>query len=538
MSGIQPVAFYAMKVPPGDIMVPAVPEFAAMFRLTMAAIDPSAEPELESADDKQPARSTLKVIRIPDHLFDSDDDSEDDDFSDDSEEDSEESEDDEEVNGGPSTRKSKKQALLEALAQDEQDDEDMADNDEDDDKDDAEAIATLEKLLKSSKGKGKAVDGEELSDDDEDSDEEAIEMDEVVVCTLDPAQHYQQTLDFVVAEGEKVFFKVSGTHTVHLTGNYVIPQDDAAGPDYDEDDYSDDEEEEDYDLSPYEEDEEDELDHDILNALAEESDDLDDLADPRVTEVDSDEETAPKLVKAAKGKGKNKRPAEDSADEEGDEDDLDAIMAKSLKKSDDAAAPAATNGETKKLSKAEKKKLKKLKNNDGEAAAAPVKKEPASSANSSEKKVQFAKNLEQGPTPSGSTPTPASKPEKEKAKDKPTANTTSTSLGTKEVQGVSVDDRKLGSGPAAKKGSRIEMRYIGKLESGKVFDSNKSGKPFGFKLGAGEVIKGWDIGVAGIQVGGERRLTIPAHLAYGSKALPGIPKNSKLIFDIKCLGIK
>lgn len=68
--------------------------------------------------------------------------------------------------------------------------------------------------------------------------------------------------------------------------------------------------------------------------------------------------------------------------------------------------------------------------------------------------------------------------------------------------------------------------------------ANKKGKPFSFKLGAGEVIKGWDIGVAGMSVGGERRLTIPANLAYGSKALPGIPSNSTLVFDVKLLEIK
>ena len=163
----------------------------------MAAIDPTAEPELESADDKQPPRSTLKVIRVPDHLFDSDDDSDDDDYAaglEDDDEDSEDDEDDEEVNGGPSERKSKKQALLEALAKDEEEDEDMADDDEDDEDDDeadAKAIATLEKLLKNSKGKGKAIDGEDLSDEDEDSDDESIEMDEVVVCTLDPTQVLQ-----------------------------------------------------------------------------------------------------------------------------------------------------------------------------------------------------------------------------------------------------------------------------------------------------------------------------------------------------------
>ena len=518
----------------------------------MAAIDPTAEPELENSDDKQPPRSTLKVVRIPDHLFDSDDDdSDDDDFVDgleDDDEDSEDDEDDEEVNGGPSEKKSKKQALLEALAKDEEEDEDMADDDDDEDDDDeadAKAIAMLEKLIKNSKGKGKgkAIEGEDISDDDEDSDDESIEMDEVVVCTLDPTQvfpthtsttysvltinfqHYQQPLDFVVGEGEKVFFKVSGTHTVHLTGNYVIPQEDGNSSLYDEDDY--DEEEEDYDLSPYDEDGEEE--DELSDGIDEESDDLDDLADPRVTEVGSDEEAVPKLVKATAGKGKNKRPAEESADEDEDEDNLDAIMAKSLKKPEATSTEAAANGETKKLSKAEKKRQKKLKKNDGEGAPAgsDETKKDASSANGSEKKVQFAKNLEQGPTPSATPASSAAKSDK-----------SSTSVGVKEVQGVTVDDRKLGGGPAAKKGSRIEMRYIGKLDNGKVFDSNKSGKPFTFKLGAGEVIKGWDIGVAGIQVGGERRLIIPAHLAYGNKALPGIPKNSNLTFDIKCLGIK
>jgi FK506-binding nuclear protein len=67
--------------------------------------------------------------------------------------------------------------------------------------------------------------------------------------------------------------------------------------------------------------------------------------------------------------------------------------------------------------------------------------------------------------------------------------------------------------------------------------ANKKGKPFSFKLGVGEVIKGWDIGVAGICPGGERRLTIPAKLAYGNQKLPDIPANSDLIFDIKCISV-
>lgn len=297
-----------------------------------------------------------------------------------------------------------------------------------------------------------------------------------------------------------------------------------------------DEEEEDYDLSP----DEDELDEDALDALDdEESDELDDLEDPRLTEVASEDE-APALLKAT-SKGKNKRPAEDSGDDEDEEEEanLDDLIATSLKK--DEAVPA-TNGNAKKLSKAEKKALKKLKKNDG--VAAPVTptasqtlepKKEATATNGSEKKsVQFAKNLEQGPTPSATPPAKAA----DKKADAVKSSNQSASLGVKDIQGVTVDDRKLGTGPAAKKGSRVEMRYIGKLESGKVFDSNKKGKPFSFKLGMGEVIKGWDIGVAGMSVGGERRLTIPAHHGYGKKgAPPDIPPNAKLIFDIKCLSV-
>ena len=68
--------------------------------------------------------------------------------------------------------------------------------------------------------------------------------------------------------------------------------------------------------------------------------------------------------------------------------------------------------------------------------------------------------------------------------------------------------------------------------------ANKKGKPFSFTLGRGDVIRGWDIGVAGLAVGGERRIVVPAHLAYGSKSLPGIPANSELTFDLKLLEIK
>lgn len=85
----------------------------------------------------------------------------------------------------------------------------------------------------------------------------------------------------------------------------------------------------------------------------------------------------------------------------------------------------------------------------------------------------------------------------------------------------------------------IGMYYEGKLKSNnKTFDSTLSGKPFRFRLGTGEVIKGWDIGIEGMKVGGKRRLTIPPQMAYGSKgAGSDIPPNSHLVFEVECKAI-
>ncbi len=106
--------------------------------------------------------------------------------------------------------------------------------------------------------------------------------------------------------------------------------------------------------------------------------------------------------------------------------------------------------------------------------------------------------------------------------------------------GLKYTDLQTGQGEEARPGKTVDVHYTGWLENGTKFDSSKDhGKPFSFPLGAGHVIKGWDEGVAGMKVGGKRKLTIPASLGYGAQGAGGvIPPNATLIFEVELLGVK
>jgi FKBP-type peptidyl-prolyl cis-trans isomerase len=110
----------------------------------------------------------------------------------------------------------------------------------------------------------------------------------------------------------------------------------------------------------------------------------------------------------------------------------------------------------------------------------------------------------------------------------------------KTPSGLEYWDLRMGTGPVAESGKKVRVHYTGWLTTGKKFDSSvDAGRPFTFTLGAGEVIKGWDEGVAGMKVGGKRQLRIPPDLAYGSRGAGGvIPPNATLIFDVQLLGFQ
>lgn len=104
---------------------------------------------------------------------------------------------------------------------------------------------------------------------------------------------------------------------------------------------------------------------------------------------------------------------------------------------------------------------------------------------------------------------------------------------------LQIETLRPGTGATAKAGDNVTVHYVGTLTNGSKFDSSRDrGKGFAFPLGGGRVIKGWDQGVAGMQIGELRKLTIPPHLAYGDRGFPPvIPPGSTLVFEVELLSI-
>ncbi|KAJ2743629.1 peptidylprolyl isomerase fpr3 [Coemansia sp. BCRC 34301] len=323
-----------------------------------------------------------------------------------------------------------------------------------------------------------------------------VDQKSFILCSLTPGKVEQQLLDISLTEGEEITFETHGKNEVHLTGNFIAD---------DEDD-----EEGMYGSSDEEDEEQDGEDIDFSNISPEELQDLINrgMIDPSDLAIGSDE-----------------------SDEDYDSDDAETdgrIREVTDEEEDELVEEAMSEEEEEKpivevkIKKQAEKKRKPAAEDDAKPAVA------ASAADA--KPPKKAKQAEKA---AAAKQEKADKPKQEKA-DKPKQEKAKTLPG-----GVIVETKTEGAGAPAKKGQRVGMYYIGKLTNGKVFDQNTKGKPFWFRLGAGEVIKGWDTGIIGMKKGEERRLTIPGPMAYGSRgAPPDIPPHATLVFDIRLVEFK
>ncbi|EDW42069.1 39 kDa FK506-binding nuclear protein [Drosophila sechellia] len=248
---------------------------------------------------------------------------------------------------------------------------------------------------------------------------------------------------------------------------------------------------------------------------------------------DDDELTIEKLIK-----GKNSQKSEDDEDESGEEEEesdedsqiigeYESFLENGEEEDDDDEDNEESGEEDEEDSddsEAEEEQPK----------AKVAKLSPGASGKKSAKEQNGVAKKEEAKQQQKKKEKPEAKKEQPKAKE-PAKQQRASKEPRTITGGVKIVDQVVGKGEEAKQGKRVSVYYIGRLQSNnKTFDSLLKGKPFNFCLGGGEVIKGWDVGVAGMKVGGKRVITCPPHMAYGARgAAPKIGPNSTLVFEVE-----
>ncbi|KAJ0452247.1 putative peptidylprolyl isomerase [Helianthus annuus] len=406
----------------------------------------------------------------------------------------------------------------------------------------------------------------------------------IYLCSLLPRKMETCSLNIEFEEYDEVTFSVEGSHNIHLSGFFYGEKPDSDGDDYESDS------DEDGSFEGAEIGSEDDSEFDFDDA-----DDLDDLTDDemvpnsgvKIEEIVEDEkQNANAVSEQSKKRNKSASKSDEKSSQQTvlknsssvpvlESEDEDGFPISSSAKGKDSVSSGTKNteGSAKKIAKKPSEKSAKRKRDDSVVDDDDLTSKPTSveastpEVNVKKEKKKNKKNKKAKDTLEGAnnntngvkeeanqeqTPEKAASVAKDKKNKKQESTpgskvTESASAEAKPTQvrtfpnGLVIEELQMGkpNGKRATPGKKVSMRYIGKLKkNGKIFDSNIGNAPFKFRLGVGQVIAGWDVGVKGMRVGDKRRLTIPPVMGYGAKgAGPDIPPNSWLVFDVELVDV-
>ncbi|XP_029192311.2 46 kDa FK506-binding nuclear protein-like isoform X1 [Acropora millepora] len=414
-----------------------------------------------------------------------------------------------------------------------------------------------------------------------------VDKAQFALCTLQPGKIPQQPLDYCFTEGEEITFFMEGSGDVHLTG-YLMEEPNTLEFEEDEETTADSDEstESASDANTGDESLSDEMtfssllqSKEIINNSNEEDseeDSEDDDWDPsqdnpkrrKRTEKDTQKKKNPKKIQSEKtGRKKAKQTKTKSEQKQGYVNAASNVVSAGHENdiADGDVCDESWTPEETVETKVKKKKLKiKKKNQTDSGESTEIKTETPKKKVKKKMEENKKKNEESGSVgdddmdslnnvSSTANDTLDSTIESEKkahgkhanlgVQESPAAKRNqSQATETKKRKipgGIVIEDLKKGAGPMAKNGQKVHVYYKGNLaKNSKQFDACLKGSPFSFQLGAGEVIKGWDLGVVGMQVGGKRKLRIPPSKGYGNKQMGPIPPNSTLEFEIQLMRIQ
>nr|ACO10974.1 46 kDa FK506-binding nuclear protein [Caligus rogercresseyi] len=328
--------------------------------------------------------------------------------------------------------------------------------------------------------------------------------DEYLICNLNSSS-LNVHLDLNFIEGEKIGFRSIGSGTIHLTGYLLSDSGNPFGDEFDDSD---------------EESEEEEVPI-LVNGKGKRKSEDSSSNSPGVPSKKSKKE----LALARANKVLEEYAAKKKLQEvNGDEDD---------DTSDDGILDFTENyAEEEDSEDSDEDKEEDSDDEDDEMEVSPPPKKTPEKESTKKQKPQ---------TPKSEKVKEPVTPKSGKLKEPVTPNSSAKKDAKKSPKpyfknGIQCEELRMGSGPDVKKGKVIGMYYDGRLKSNnKRFDATLTGKPFKFRLGVGEVIKGWDLGLEGMKVGGKRRITVPPKMAYGARgAPPDIPANAALVFEVEC----